>query len=315
MRTLDILYAIYYWLPNFGRFGLPGKAVNRIMAIILKRIFDATVPRYLERTAASSGFGLNSNKREIKYIVSLTSFPARINQVWVVIELLLRQSFKPDSIILWLSEEQFPDKKVPENLNKLKERGLIIEFCKDDLRAHKKYYYAFKNFPNAHILTVDDDLYYDSKLLENLIIMQSSNPGAIVTNRAHKLRFDSTGNAMSYKNWSHNVTEESASLLLVPTGGGGTLYPIGGLPAETFEVDLIKRLCFHADDIWLKMMSLRTGTMVVTNGRYNKDFITVGSTQTEKLVLQNVKQGGNDDQLKNVLAHFQMDIKELVSQQ
>src|SRR5690606_5759236 len=103
-------------LPNLSRFGLPGKAVNRVMAIILKVIFDATVPGYLKRTAVAAGFGLNSSQRDEKYIVSFTSFPGRIDQVWIVAELLLRQSFKPDAVILWLSEEQFPDRQVPKNL-------------------------------------------------------------------------------------------------------------------------------------------------------------------------------------------------------
>ena len=38
-------------------------------------------------------------------------------------------------------------------------RGLTIRFC-EDLKAHKKYYYAFKEYPDDIVITVDDDVIY-----------------------------------------------------------------------------------------------------------------------------------------------------------
>lgn len=54
--------------------------------------------------------GVTSVKRKQKIVVSLTSYPARIDTVWLTIETLLRQSMKPDELILWLADEQFPSK-------------------------------------------------------------------------------------------------------------------------------------------------------------------------------------------------------------
>ena len=71
-----------------------------------------------------------------------------------------------------------------------------------------------------------------------------------------------------------------------------------------FDKKLIKELCFHADDVWLKFMAYLNGKKVVTNSFFNKDYITTGSTQTEKLVTTNVIAGGNDEQLKKVLEFF-----------
>ena len=163
---MNLLYRIYFGLPNFAVLGLLGKAINRGLGFLLKWIFDAFVPTYLQKTAVSAGFGLNTEKRDRLYIVSLTSFPARIDDIWVTIEILLRQTFKPDKIILWLAQNQFPSTKaIPESLFQLLDRGLTIEFCEEDLRAHKKYFYAFQQYPDANIITVDDDLYYDRYLL------------------------------------------------------------------------------------------------------------------------------------------------------
>lgn len=277
----------------------------------LKRILDHFMPGYLKRTEAGAGYGLNTEKREETYIVSLTSFPARIEDIWITIETILRQSFKPDKIILWLAEEQFPDKKLPESLLKLTERGLSIEFC-EDLRSHKKYFFAMQKFTEANIITVDDDLYYPSNLLINVVDMHHKHPEFITTNRAHKFTF--TGQKINpYRKWQHNVTDKKPSHLLVPTGGAGTLYPPGALHQEAFNKDVFKKICFHADDLWLKIMALKKGTLVVTNRRYNKDFVSVGRTQREKLVTNNVLSGGNDDQLKSVMDHYGLKLIEEIT--
>ena len=47
--------------------------------------------------------GVTSQKRQQKVIISLTSYPKRINTLWIVIETLLRQTMKLDEIILWLA--------------------------------------------------------------------------------------------------------------------------------------------------------------------------------------------------------------------
>jgi len=100
--------------------------------------------------------------------------------------------------------------------------------------------------------------------------------------------------------------------LLVQVGVGGVLYPPGALHEEVFNRELFKNICFHADDLWLKIMALKNGTKVVTNRRFNKDFVSVGKTQREKLVSNNVFGGGNDKQLRNVLEHYEINLPELL---
>lgn len=304
---LNEVYKIYYSLPNFDFLGKYGKGINRGLGIINKKILDRTVPRKMLSTQGKMEYGLNTAQRDEEYIVSLTSFPGRIEDVWIAVECLLRQSFKPDKIILWLALSQFPDKKIPDSLERLKTRGLEVKFCEEDLRAHKKYYYAIKNYPGANIITVDDDLYYDKYLLENLHLLHKNFPGYIVTNRAHKIKFDSNGKLRPYRRWSHNVSTKKASHFLVATGGGGTLYPPSSLDKEVLNKEIFKRICFLADDIWLKCMAYRKGTKTVTNGRYNKDPLTIKNSQMEKLVSKNVLSGGNDQQLKDVCAYYNLD--------
>lgn len=305
---MNWIYTIYFFLPNFKRFGFSGKVVNKLLEMTLKRIFDRTVPAYLKRTQKYQGSGLNTGKRETPYIVSLTSFPARIDQIWISIECILRQTEKPDAIYLWLAEEQFPDRILPKNLSDLEARGLTIKFCDDDLKAHKKYYYSMLLHKDAYIITVDDDLYYDKRLLENLFKIHKANPALIATNRAHKITFTKEKKVELYKNWEHVTTDTEPSHLIMQTGGCGTLYPPSVLGETAFDKKLIKDLCFYADDVWLKAMSILGNTMVVTNKKYNKDHLSISTTQREKLVKTNVITGGNDVQLKNLLNHFDIDI-------
>ena len=304
----NTFYKTYFAIPSFSNFGISGKAVNRLLSLSLKRVLDLNTPRLLKKTALEAGYGLNTEKRDKEFVVTLTSFPARINDIWISIETILRQSFKPDKIILWLAEEQFPDKKLPDSLTRLQDRGLSIEFC-EDLRSHKKYYYSMLRYPDANIITIDDDLYYPSDLLRNLVDLHQKYPGHIATNRAHKFTF--TGEHISpYRKWVHNVTDIEPSHLLVPTGGAGTLYPPNSLSKEVFDKETFKSICFYADDLWLKIAALRKGTLVVTNKTYNKDFVSVGKTQRQKLVSGNVISGGNDAQLKNILKYYDINLKE-----
>lgn len=68
-------------------------------------------------------------------IISLTSFPARISTLHITISSLLCQTKKPNMIILQLSEDEFPNKEndLPENLLKLKEFGLTINWNKGNI--------------------------------------------------------------------------------------------------------------------------------------------------------------------------------------
>jgi len=303
---MNLLYKLYFWLPNFGFLGLPGRAANRLLQLILKWILDRMMPAYYRRNEFRAGPGINTHPRDESYIVSLTSFPERINEVWITIETLMHQAFKPDMIILWLAEEQFPDKKLPKSLNELKNRGLTINFC-EDLRAHKKYFFSLINYPRSNIITVDDDLYYPGNLLGNLVELHREFPDLIVTNRAHRITF--TGKELNpYRQWKHNVTDAQPSYLLLATGGAGTLYPPDCLHKDVFRKDLLRELCFYADDIWLKIMSLRINKKIVTNRKFNKDFASVGKSQRTKLVSLNVLHGGNDEQLKNLLTYFGKDL-------
>ena len=64
---------------------------------------------------------LISDFDETEVIISLTSHPARVKDIHLCLESLFAQNYHNRRILLWLSQEQFPDKErnLPDSLRKL----------------------------------------------------------------------------------------------------------------------------------------------------------------------------------------------------
>jgi hypothetical protein len=307
---MNKILKFYYALPHDSKLGIFSKVLNRITARVVKRYFDIIVPKQYDLENNDNSIGINTTEfRDKKYIVSLTSFPARVQDIWISIETILRQTFKPDAIILWLSEEQFKGIELPKKLTDLEKRGLTIKFVTGDIRSHKKYKYALEQYPNDYIITLDDDLYYDEGLLENLVILKKQFPDCVPTNRAHKIRFKDS-KILPYRTWFHNAFQTSPSYSLLQTGGFGTLYSYEDLFVDFNKNEIFLKLAPQADDIWLKIMVLKNRKKIVTNSKYNKDPLAVKTTQVTKLVSENVINGGNDSQMQNLVEYYNLNIKD-----
>ena len=230
-------------------------------------------------------------------IVSLTSFPARMNQIWYTIKTLKLQSVKPEKIILWLSKDQFPNttSDVPEKLRAEIDEQFEIRFVDGDLRPHKKYYYSFKEFADKVIITVDDDIFYNSRLLEYLLGLHKENPDCVICNRGHRIEKKSI-----YSKWDTIMGVEGPSYNIIPTGVGGVLYPPHCYDEHIFDKDAIRNTCLRADDLWLNFMCRLKGTKVVTTGLQFSP-ITVDASQKEALCkTNNGKVSRNDAQIESI---------------
>lgn len=257
-------------------------------------------------------YGLNYKvKRERKIVVSLTSFPARIDTIWISIESIFRQTCKPDIVILWLAKNQFTDiQSLPPALKKLQKRGLEIRFC-EDLRSHKKYYYTFKEFPNDIIITIDDDVIYPENTIEALINLHKKYPEYICCNRAHLITKTKGDLVNPYEEWIQNPTEVTGpTKFLCPTGVSGVLYPPNSVNKEVFNKESIRELCFHADDLWLKSMSIINHTKVVKSKEFPNEFFTVNSSQKESLGQINISGKQNDRQFKAIMSKYKIDFSD-----
>lgn len=245
--------------------------------------------------------GINRNKREQLIIVSLTTYPKRLGSVWIVLKNMLSQTYKPDKILLYLAEEEFPEHTLPRWTEFYSKAGVEFVFCKD-LKSHKKYYCAMKEYPEAVVITVDDDLFYDNNLIEILMKSYLQFPHAISAMCAFEITFDEDGHILPYNQWNKNCSRYIGKLTmrLLATSGAGTLFPPHSLHQEVFNEENIRKSCMMADDLWLKLMAVLQGTPVVLANEVRL-LDVIDGTQDVALWRSNVHEEGNDKQLKSIL--------------
>lgn len=254
---------------------------------------------------------VNKKQRTEEYIVSLTSFPGRINTVWITIESLLRQKVRADKIILWLANSQFPKgySELPKQLLDMQTRGLEIKFC-DDLRSYKKFYYAMQIYKKAFIITADDDCFYPTNYISSLVEMHHQYPEDIVCRTAPLI---TPTYSTPPSKWNGLLTgEEISSYRLSINSGSGALFPPGSLSAEAFDKDKFMKLCPFADDLWLTIMAHINGTKI-TRKKYYCYPIVISGTQKESLVSINRRKSAdgfnNDTQWSNLIREYRLELE------
>lgn len=254
--------------------------------------------------------GITQEKRDPQLIVSLTSIPERITKVHLCLTTLLRQSFKPDRLILWLSESNAPDKismnrdNLPNALKSLAERGLEIRWCQD-IGSYRKIIPTLKAHPMDLIVTVDDDIFYPRHWLDTLYRAYKNQPIYIHCHRAHLIKFDNEGKLMPYRKWNlESPGYQGPSMLLFPTGVGGVLYAPGHLHSEVLNEEAFLKLCPKADDVWLKAMSILNNVECKKVSKMSFSLVPIRITGDRALSSMNFLQGMNDPQIHAVCKRY-----------
>lgn len=260
--------------------------------------------------------GNNGKNRqtEIPVIISMTSYSQRLYDIHYAIFSLLNQTVKPEKIILWLGEEQFPNKEkdLPDTLTPFLYKGLTIEWCKD-IKVYTKLMYALKKYPDKAIVTADDDICYPENWLELLYNSYTKNPENIHCHRAHKILEDANGKILPYNKWQQS-TSTSVSYNNFLTGVGGVLYPPNSLDKEVFSGNHLQ-LTPRNDDIWYWAMAVKNGTQikVIENNISKLTYVNpereLGLNGETTLGTANVRGNENDKQLQKVL-NFYPEIKD-----
>lgn len=239
---------------------------------------------------------------EENLVVSFTSFPARINEVWMVVECLKRQSVLPEKIILWLSNLQFPTKEsIPQNLWREEDDLFEIRMVDDDIRSYKKFFYAMKEFPEKIIVTCDDDIFYHPETLKHLVEASRMYKGSVIANVCSQLVYNSEGELLPYSQWKRIYKAYSCNDM-VQIGVGGVLYPPHSLDDMVLQKELFTTLIPLADDLWLNYMVRMKGTCVVKSALNALPLPIMSNAPTLTSVNRDNKM--NDKQLNNLRQYF-----------
>ena len=239
-------------------------------------------------------------------IVSLTSFPERINHAWVAIESLFQQDFKPWKVVLVLSEQEFPTKKLPKQILRQQERGLEVLWVKSNSRSYMKLLPTSEKYPNSVIVTADDDICYESWRLSELVEMSSQMPQAIIGHRGWEILFEG-GRIASYTSWAPAGPQTPSSNCFL-TGVGMVLYPPHILPkARLHDINLAIELCPRADDIWFWAVAYEASVPLYCLGNHALRPVHLLKS-TSALHRDNLGQGGNDVQLRAVIDRLNLSL-------
>jgi glycosyltransferase involved in cell wall biosynthesis len=162
-------------------------------------------------------------------IVSLTTFTPRVDDLVFVIYSILNNTYLPERVVLALSEEDFPYKElnIPSLVIDLLKKFQAYEILwVDNTRSYKKLIPALSKYSDKTIITIDDDIYYNNRFIENLMMEHVLFPNTVIASRGHLIKF--AGEAEAYLN-------------SLPATGNKDLYPkkcnfiTGGNKTEGFN--------------------------------------------------------------------------------
>lgn len=303
------MYKLYFFIKRIKRKRIHvqwiSKGLDKILAYI-EDYFNLYVVNSYKKYPKNM-LGISKKKRKQKIIVSLTSYPKRINTLWITIETLLRQSMKPDEIILWLAKDQFDGiESLPKKLQEQQHRGLTIKFC-DDLRSHKKYYYAMQEYPDDIVILFDDDMFYPYDTIKKLWDLHKKHPKDIccITTQIMEPSFESMPSG--WRNPAINEKIENSDKAQIFTGSGSLFVP-GSLSEEIFQKDLLLKICPYADDLWITFMAYRAKTRITSLKKWRAFPISIYGTGEDSLWYINAQDGKNDEQWKNLITYFAKDL-------
>lgn len=293
---LDFLYSL---VSPWAKSGKAQIFRNRVVGVLANVLYRPYCKLFKIKQASNDSSDV---------IVSLTTYPARIEQAYFCLNSLLRQSVSNKQVILWLAKGQFPNGEadLPKRILSLKNYGLQIKFC-DDFHSYKKIFCTAQQFSDCTIVTADDDTLYPESWLKKLIETHEEHPDCVVCYRAHNMTFEN-GRPLPYSKWQGLSKDIKGPLkTLVPIGVGGVLYPPHFFDDVCFDYSIIERLAPTTDDIWLKVLAMKNEVSAVKVNLNSKEWFTVKGSQKTSLKSINVDQtNANDVALKNLMEYYNL---------
>lgn len=256
---------------------------------------------------------VNSLKREVPIIISITSYEERFDDLEIALYSLMNQTTMPDRIILWLSDK-YDLANLPYSVTRYIKNGLEIRFVKD-IGPYTKNIYALKKFRSAVVVTADDDVYYPEDWLEKLYHSYATHPDDIQVHRAHRVKLKNNHNNIElypYEKWKKHVSEESARYDNFLTGVGGVLYPPKCFINEVYRDDVFLVSAPFADDVWMWFMALISDRKIrVVKNHISKltcaNILRHFVLKNKSLYSKN-KYGRNDEQINALMKYYGQNI-------
>ena len=214
---------------------------------------------------------MKESKRETgvsdpEVIVSMTTFPGGVEFASKAIESILRGSVLPDRVVLYITESEFGGTPLPEELLRLERENAVFEIrdYPRNIRSYRKLIPALRDFPEAVIITVDDDVAYGPDMVRKLLALHKRFPDDIIAHRAKRIL-----PLRPYRKWwkyrwyhfpGNRIYDRPDN---IQTGVGGVLYPPHALKESMLDEDLFMEEAPTADDIWFWAAAVINGRKII----------------------------------------------------
>lgn len=290
------------------------KVRNSLAAVVHNKLYyDQCVLELKEFALFSQESGVTPIQHtDTELVVSLTTHHRRIFEVYLAIESIMHGSIKPNRIILWLSDE-YKGSILPQTLLNQKKRGLDIRYTKD-IGPYTKLIPALKVFPEACIVSIDDDIIYPYDTIEMLLNAHKVHPNCICANRILNVELNSNGYPTALSTWQELIDKKRVSSRNFFEGVGGVLYPPRCFGEEVFNESTFTALCPTADDIWFNAMALLTNCPVIpANYHYPKFPLLINESVQDSALWQvnNSFDGSNNEvQFSSVVRRYNLQFHE-----
>lgn len=204
--------------------------------------------------------------RKSEVVVSMTTFPAAAPYAAQAVRSILRGDVLPDRLVLYVTLAQFGSEGLPEELKRLEAESPIFEI-RDypvDIRSYRKLVPALLDFPEAVIVTVDDDVDYHPRMLAELLELHAREPQAVLAHRAKRIRPGLPYRKWKKYRWYHFLGQKiHRGYANLQTGVGGVLYPPHCLREDMLDPQLFVEMAPTTDDIWFWAAATANGRPVI----------------------------------------------------
>ena len=248
----------------------------------------------------------NAKIAKEEVVVSLTTHGYRIYEACLAIESIMQGTILPNRIVLWL-DENTKEAPIPQSLKNQQARGLEIRYTRD-IKAFTKLLPAVKAFPEAAIVTIDDDIFYPEDTLELLLRGHAEHPASICANFVKQITKKSKAFTSIPKLPLVNHIEASKKYFF--EGFCGTLYPPHCFSNELFNEEVFMKTTPYADDVWYNVLALKENISIFCPDYHYKYFPYRDNENGYDISLKqynnNPKDCKNDQQFAATLRHFNL---------
>lgn len=248
----------------------------------------------------------------VNLIVSMTSYGKRLeNTCPYALYSILQQALLPNRIVLNIDKNKWNNNNLPTLIKKLQQVGVEINFI-EDIGPHSKLIPTLLKYKNDIIITTDDDVWYDSTMIEELMTAYQKSDKETIFCREGTIYLNCDGELVTY-NQQQDIRTNPKSEYVIPMGFAGVLYPPNVFPNEVFNIEKIKQLCPKADDVWFGAIEIYGGV----KARYLENNSWPGNSDIDRneeynanvsgaLHFTNNSQGLNDVQWQNLVEYYKL---------